>query len=515
VAAPNTNRPGHVDDDVARQAAASPSAAVRVIITRAHSRDSDNDVRARGGRVIGKLGLGNATVAEVPAGQIAELARQTGVVRIAYDAPVFIQSYDPLSDCCDQLQMVYPRVVGAADQWGHQLRGTGVGVAVIDSGVQSAHPDFQGSLLPSPTRVLQVLNGIAGSALSGTDDNGHGTFVAGIIAGRGWGVPGTVPAGSYIGIAPDSNVVSIKVSDSTGMAHISDVISAIEWVAKNRQVNGMNIRVINLSLVSNYATSYQIDMLDAAVELAWLQGLVVVVAAGNAGPNAPITSPANDPFVMTVGATDDRGTTDTSDDVLAAFSSYGRTVDGFAKPDLVAPGRHIVSTLASPTSPLAIQFPTHVVGGGSYIRMSGTSAATPVVSGVVAQLLQARPSLTPGQVKWLLTHTGRPVAGSGTGSGYPRVDGALNFSGTIGNSNTALPNLYLLAAYLSSSGLSWNSVSGLSSNRVAGLSWNSVSWDSVSWDSVSWDSVSWDSVSWDSVSWDSTFSASVAWLPLD
>ena len=261
---------------------------------------------------------------------------------------------------------------------------------------------------------------------------------------------------------------------------------------------------IGRTLVSNLAGSYQTDLLDAAVELAWLQGLVVVVAAGNAGPNAAITSPANDPFVLTVGATDDMGTRGTWDDVLAPFSSYGTTVDGFSKPDVVAPGRHIVSTLASAATPLAIQFPTHVLGNASYIRMSGTSAAAPVVSGAVAQLLQARPSLTPGQVKWLLTHTAQGVTGAGTGAGYPRVGAALYYQGNVGKSNTAMPNRYLRAAYLARAGLSWNSVS-----------WDSVSWDSVSWDSVSWDSVSWDSVSWDSVSSDGTSSASVAWLPAD
>jgi serine protease AprX len=248
------------------------------------------------------------------------------------------------------------------------------------------------------------------------------------------------------------------------------------------------------------ADSYRTDLLDAAVELAWLQGLVVVVAAGNGGPNAHITSPANDPFVITVGATDDKASVSTADDTLAAFSSYGSTVDRFLKPDLVAPGRHIVSTLSSPTDPIALSFPTRVLGGGLYISLSGTSAAAPVVSGAVAQLLQARPQLNPGQVKWLFTQTAQPVAGPGTGAGYPRVGAAVSYSNAIRNANFGLrPNVYLLAAYAARIGQAWDSVS-----------WDSVSWDSVSWDSVSWDSVSWDSVSWDSVAWDS-----VTWAPAD
>src|SRR5438132_719556 len=400
---PTRTHPGHVDEVVSQKASAEPSSTIRVIITRDQSGNDDSDVRNRGGNVVQRLQLGNATVADVPASQVAKLAAQPGVVRIAYDAPVKIQG-DPLNNCCDRLQSVYPAAVDAVSQWNGnaKLRGTGIGIAVIDSGVRQSHPDFMGANVwdPSTRRIPLLLNGMLGVTASGRDDNGHGTFVAGIIAGRGWGLPGSQDDGQYIGIAPDSNIISIKVSDSTGMAHVSDVISGIEWAAKNRQT--YNIRVINLSMVSSMVSSYKTDMLDAAVELAWLQGLVVVVAVGNAGPNAHITSPANDPYVISVGATDDMGTTAVYDDALAPFSSYGMTLDGVSKPDLVAPGRRIVSALSSRWDTLAVQNPARIVNDG-YIRMSGTSASAPVVSGVVAQLLQARPSLSPGQVKWLLS----------------------------------------------------------------------------------------------------------------
>jgi len=195
-----------------------------------------------------------------------------------------------------------------------------------------------------------------------------------------------------------------------------------------------------------------------------------------------VASPANDPYVISVGATDDMGTTAVYDDVLAPFSSYGVTLDGVSKPDLVAPGRRIVSALSSRWDTLAVQNPARIVNDG-YIRMSGTSASAPVVSGVVAQLLQARPSLSPGQVKWLLSRTALHIGGAGTGSGYPRVGAAVQRFG-VGNANAGLaPNKYLAAAYAAKVGLS-------------------VSWDTVSWDTVSWDAVSWDTVSWDTVSWD-------------
>ncbi|HEV7664563.1 MAG TPA: S8 family peptidase [Chloroflexota bacterium] len=496
---------GRVDQNLEIKTTADPAAKVRVIITRDHH-SNGKDVRDQGGKVISTLDLGNSTVAEVPSSRVQELANQPGVVRITYDAPVYVQAFqDPLDRL--NLQSVYPLAVDAASQWNSnlRLRGTGIGVAVIDSGVRQSLPDFLGASLSGPGRVLELLSRLTGGPLSGQDDNGHGTFVAGIIAGRGWGSPGRNEQGQYVGIAPGANLVSIKVSDSTGMAHISDVIQAIEWATEHRKQ--YNLRVLNLSLASTISSSYMTDMLDAAVELAWLKGLVVVVANGNGGPNAPITSPANDPFVISVGATDDLGTASTADDRLAGFSSYGLTVDRIAKPDLVAPGRHIVSALSSRTDPLGLQFPQRIVSD-AYISLSGTSASAPVVSGVVAQILQARPDLTPGQVKWLLTHTALAVAGNGTGAGYPRVGDAVRFSGPIGSSNTRLrPNLYLLLAYASQKGL-------VPSGHSA-VSWDNVSWDNVSWDNVSWDNVSWDNVSWNSVSWNSVSWNSVAWSPAD
>jgi serine protease AprX len=355
---------------------------------------------------------------------------------------------------------VFPHAVGADTG---RLSGRGIGVAVLDSGIDTSHPDLRGAL---------AVNAISRSASAG-DDNGHGTYVSGIIAGRGWG------------IAPDVKLISLKVSNSQGVARISSIVSAIGWVLAHQREH--NIRVLNLSLVSTTADSYTHSALDAAIELAWLRGIVVVVAAGNGGANAPISAPANDPFVITVGATDDMGTRSTTDDRLASFSSFAKTRDGISKPDLVAPGRHIVSALSSPSAPLAQRFPGHQVGS-DYIRLSGTSAAAPVVTGVIAQLLQARPELKPGEVKWLLQRTARAVPGAGTGAGYPRVDAALRYSGPIGSTDMGLePNRLLLQAL------------GPDLARVAR---NSVSWDAVSWDAVSWDAVSWDAVSWDAVSWD-------------
>jgi serine protease AprX len=210
-------------------------------------------------------------------------------------------------------------------------------------------------------------------------------------------------------------------------------------------------------------------------------------------------APANDPFAIVVGATDDMGTRATSDDHLAWFSSYGTTQDGFAKPDLVAPGRHIVSTLSSPLDPLARAHPASIVDQ-YHIRLSGTSASAPVVSGVLADLFQrARAlnvALAPSQAKWLLEKTAQRVAGVGTGAGYPNLPAAglymaVNPRG-IGRADAGvLPNKYLLAAYTSQTG----------STTFSNVSWSDVSWSDVSWSDVSWSDVSWSDVSWSDVSW--------------
>jgi serine protease AprX len=205
--------------------------------------------------------------------------------------------------------------------------------------------------------------------------------------------------------------------------------------------------------------------------------------------------PANDPYVITVGASDDQATNSTLDDTLAWFSAFGVTQDGYSKPDVVAPGRHIIGPLASSGAVLARQFPARVINR-QYIQLSGTSAAAPIASGAVALLTQVQPTLTPDQLKWLLVHTAHPI-GPGAGAGEIDVASAqVQTTGTVPRANLGLtPNRLVGLAYLAATGqssVSWDSVS-----------WDSVSWDSVSWDSVSWDSVSWDSVSWNSASWDS------------
>src|SRR6266481_3394036 len=297
----------------------------------------------------------------------------------------------------DQISGVYPRVVKANKVWAQGITGGGVTVAILDSGV-AADADL---VQPNNNRLLASVN-FADQRLT-SDPGGHGTHIAGIVAGDG-----TRSGGQFTGIAPQANVVDVRVLGNTGSGRISSVIRGIEWVLAHRAA--YNIRIINLSFGAPANLPYRVDPMSAAVEIAWRRGLVVVAASGNGGPQRDtVVTPGIDPYVITVGATDDRGTLGRGDDLLAWFSAWG-SPDSNAKPDLVAPGRRIVS-LRVPGSALDTLFPDRVVlaqNGSTYFRLTGTSMATGVVSGAAALLLAGRPNLTPDQVKALLVGTTQP-----------------------------------------------------------------------------------------------------------
>jgi serine protease AprX len=287
--------------------------------------------------------------------------------------------------------------------------GKGVGVAVIDTGIAGGLVDFKGADGNSRVIASVVTNPAATTA---TDVYGHGTHVAGILAGDGSRrSPGDPLDNDYVGIAPEANLVSVKVSDDAGNASVLDVIYGLQFVVDHR--DDLNIRVINLSLESTQAQSYKTDPLDAAAEAAWFNGIVVVAAAGNRGTDddAVDYAPGNDPYVISVGGVDDQGTKPVGDDVPADWSSVGKTQDGFSKPEIMAPGSGIVSTLA-PGSVFTTLCPACIVGG-QYIRAGGTSMAAPVVSGVAALMVQRHPDWTPDQVKATMVGTARALAAGG------------------------------------------------------------------------------------------------------
>jgi serine protease AprX len=445
-----------------------------ILIARGDLAELEGDLQRFGVRTGVTVPFAHGIAAALPASLIAQMERSRNLARIIYDAPVRL-SDDP-SDPAGVVSVyasVVHATVGASDD--SRMTGRGIGVAVIDSGI-APHADLN-------ARVIASVN--FNPTVTGTGDAfGHGTAVASIIAGDG-----ATGKGQYVGIAPEANVINLRVNDGTGAAPTSAILNAILWAVANR--DRYNIRVMNLSLLASVAESYRTSPIDAAVEYAWLHGIVVVVAAGNLGPQSALYAPANDPYVITVGATDDHGTVALADDTLGRFSSYGVTQDGYPKPDLVAPGLHIVAALA-PGSNFALNHADHLVGNG-YIQLSGTSVASPIVAGVAALDLQRNRELRPGQLKALLLATAHRLPFAGSGAGYPDAARARAWYEGEGNADRGLqPNNYLKLMYLQARKL----------GSLTQVSWDSVSWDSVSWDSVSWDSVSWDSVSWDSVSWD-------------
>jgi serine protease AprX len=288
--------------------------------------------------------------------------------------------------------------------------GRGVGVAVIDTGIAGDLVDFQ---TPGWNGSRVIASAVTNPCAKDANDHyGHGTHVAGLIAGNSLLYPTDQAVfGKYMGVAPRANLVSVKVSDDDGNTTVLDVIYGIQFAVDNK--TAYNIRVINLSLSSAAAESYTTDPLDAAVEQAWNSGITVVAAAGNeALTNDGVTySPANDPWVITVGALDDKGTMTRLDDTLAPWSSHGLTQDGVRKPEVLAPGVGLVSTLA-PNSDFAHLCPACIVDG-RYFRAGGTSMATGVVSGAAALLIEAHPNWTPAQVKGALQSTVVDVPGAG------------------------------------------------------------------------------------------------------
>ncbi|MCE7989868.1 MAG: hypothetical protein DYG89_52645 [Caldilinea sp. CFX5] len=364
------------------------------------------------------------------------------------------------------------------------LRGFGVTVAVVDSGIVN-HPDLND--YAGSSRLLQRVNFVPNSNTP-DDYYGHGTHIAGTIAGLGEN-SGRV----YMGVAPEAKLVDVRVMNDRGHGNVSSVIAGLQWIYTNR--TAYNIRVVNLSLNSRIPESYHKSALNAALEVLWFNNIVVVVSAGNGGKQR-LYPPANDPFIITVGSVDDKGTVATTDDTLSPFSAYGMTADGFLKPDLVAPGSNIISILASDDSNLLLANPSNAVlapNNSRYFKMSGTSMASAVVAGAVAVLLEASPSLTPDQVKYRLRATAQPFTGvesCAAGAGY------LDIAAAVAGTTTQSANTGIAASQQLWSGsepITWGTTN-----------WNSVSWNTVSWNTVSWNTVSWNTVSWNTVSWNTS-----------
>jgi len=473
-----------------------PEALVNVIVQYKQSpqeRHIDAVLR-RGGKHLRTLNVVKGAVYSIAAKELADLANDPDVAYISPDRPIKASSISWPNMSTNLSQDYKLQAVGADTAILNGYYGTGVGVAIIDSGITNKQ-DLHGSFLLNQTNQSRIVHSenILNGGGSTDDTYGHGTHVAGILAGNG-----NQSNLVYVGVAPNANLINLVALDNTGASTDSVVIAAIQRAIQLS--NQYNIQVINLSLGRPIFESYTQDPLCQAVEAAWQAGIVVVVAAGNDGRDntektdgyGTITAPGNDPYVITVGAMNTENTLSTSDDRIASYSSKGPTLlDHIVKPDLVAPGNLIVSVLGDGTLP--VLYPQNVTDQ-NYFILSGTSMATPMVSGAAALLMQQNPNLTPDQVKARLMLTASknfPVSSVATdlttgisytsyydiftvGAGYMNVWAAL--SSSVTPNGTALSPV---ASYRPNSGtVSINDIAGQSviwgtnsvwSNSVSGV----------------------------------------------
>jgi serine protease AprX len=411
--------------------------------------------------------------------QILNLARRGILTSIVPNEPVQL-SGTTMPAVNFQL---WPWAVGAAFDWMSPAPGTPT-IAVVDSGIDASRSDFGG-------RVVAQVNLASLTPNSPGDGYGHGTFVA--------------------GVAPNANLVSLDVMNDEGEATVADVINACDWILANRGV--YDIRVANFSLHAVSPASILFDPLDRAVEKLWLSGVVVVAAAGNYGisgqPSGVEFAPGNDPFVITVGATDIGTRLGPGDDTVAPWSAWGYTPDGFAKPDLGAPGRYMIGPVPD-NATLESSRPGSVSSPG-YMQLSGTSFAAPVVAGAAAELLGQHPGWTPDQVKGvlMLTAAQQPLVPAGAlGVGEVNI-AAARFANpsVLPNPNAGLGR-YVTTADDGSpvfDSAAWQSAA------LSNAAWGSAAWSSAAWSSAAWSSAAWSSAAWSSAAWSSAAWGSVAW----
>jgi serine protease AprX len=364
-------------------------------------------VTSYGGVVTSTLEIINGVAATLPAGTAEKIKAEPGVTNVSPNAQVGMSG-----DYKGIPNTDYPNVTGATVAWKNGVTGAGVSVAVLDTGI-TAMDGLYHNLDGKTTKIIAWKDFVSKSS-SPWDPNGHGTHVAGVIANAQKGSDG-----DYNGMAPAANLVGVRVLDEHGYGTYERIISGIQWIVT--YAKKYNIRVMNLSLNGVVTSAYWADPLNQAVTRAWAEGIVVVVAAGNKGPTPmSIGVPGNNPYVITVGAFTDHNTVnDWSDDYVTEFSSAGPTLDAFVKPDVVAPGAHIVSTMSA-KSVLAANHEANWISS-SYFSMSGTSQSAAVVSGIAALTISKTPTLTPNQVKFRILATALPWVDPKTNQGLYSV----------------------------------------------------------------------------------------------
>ncbi|MDQ1461066.1 MAG: serine protease AprX, partial [Actinomycetota bacterium] len=499
--------PAHRPDPYTSGDVGDPTAALVDASQRAEQTDAVGQRVADTAIVEKDLPAVSGVVAEVSPDQLAALKAQPDLV-VTPNAPVAVEDAS-FPSAVRAPAAVFPQTTGATTLWKNNVDGSGVAVAVLDTGITKL-PDFG-------KRIIGGVD-LSGEGNAFQDSYGHGTFVAGLIAGNG-----ASSKGAYKGEAPGANLVSVKVAGATGVTDLATVISGINWVVSHRDQYG--IRVLNISMGAIPTQSTVLNPLDQAVETAWQAGIAVVVSAGNAGPfNGTILSPGDDPLVITVGSLDDVGSTNPAQSAATTFSSVGPTnIDGWFKPDLVTSGRSVVS-LRAPGSTIDRTYPTARIGTANFVG-SGTSFSAAITSGAAAMLIEGAALssgkgsgrvLTSDEVKAQLLGTTVPGP-----VGNPMVDGhgALNVLGAVMlpgleltqtvptvatpvGSDVDLHSTWALSSWNGSSwnGSSWNG-SSWNGSSWNGSSWNGSSWNGSSWNGSSWNGSSWNGSSWNGSSW--------------
>jgi serine protease AprX len=504
------------------------------VIVRETMPDSDAAeavTRDLGGTITHELAIIGSFSARVPARSLEPLISSPTVLKVWGDGRLH-----PTDLSLSEYEEVAPDTTWQSTIESTETTGSGVTVALVDTGVSR--------VADLGNRVLARVDFTPDH--DGYDRYGHGTHMAGIIAGDG-----TSSNGQWVGVAPDANLVSVKVAGADGSTDVSVVIAGLQWIVSHRAQ--YQIRILNLSYGTDSRQPYLVDPLDYAIEQVWASGIFVAVAAGNRGPNqGTVSKPADDPFVLTVGAADTKNTPRRNDDAVAAFSSRGPTQDGFTKPDLVAPGISIVSNRAVGSTMDQLHPEARV--GEHYFKGTGTSQATAIVAGVAANVLDANPSLTPNHIKAVLTGTADVkitwnVGGAGSGAGmvdeYFAVHAALKGATWIVPANIGLipssglgsleasrgsyhvyadvdrdDDMDLVSGEIDVLGNSWSGnawsgdswsgnawsayvseVPGWAGNAWSGNSWSGTSWSSNSWSGNEWSGDSWSGNEWSGNEW--------------
>jgi serine protease AprX len=464
-----------------------------------------------GGAVGIELRLVDGFAARLTADGLAALRQLPGVVSVTLDGEVRLSHTPPLGE--ENGDDRYDETVRATELHAAGITGTGVGIAVIDTGIT-----------PGKDLAGRVVGGVDLSGDDSTlDEYGHGTFIAGIAAGDG-----TASNGKFAGVAPGAHVVPVKIAGSDGSANVSHVLAAIEWTVSFKDT--YDIGVLNLSLGSDSTQTRLLSPMNYAVERAWDSGIVVVVSGGNHGAEGPgrIPKPADDPLVITVGAIDSNGTKKVGDDTVAPYSSIGPSIaDKIVKPDIVAPGSHIIAPKAV-GSTVDVDHPeAHI--RDDYMRGSGTSFSAAVTSGSVALLRQARPDWTPDQIKGAIMSTARPGP-----VGDPNVDGAgiLDVAAAAGLDNPPLANqditrssglgtlaadrgtleteilidpllgtVLLLDSEITAQNTLWDAVTYIES-EWDGSTWYGSTWYGSTWYGSTWYGSTWYGSTWYTAAWE-------------